>query len=72
MTCLKKGSKLIRHVKGVFIMKRKTIFVTSLFTVILLLLTGCGMKRESVSEGKCKVVTTIFPPYDFVREIAGD
>ncbi len=53
-------------------MKRKTIFVTSLFTVILLLLTGCGMKRESVSEGKCKVVTTIFPPYDFVREIAGD
>ncbi|MDR1575407.1 MAG: metal ABC transporter substrate-binding protein, partial [Treponema sp.] len=23
-------------------------------------------------EGKLNVVTTIFPPYDFVREIAGD
>ena len=37
--------------------------------------TGCsGRERENTEtdDGKISVVTTIFPPYDFVREIAGD
>ncbi len=36
--------------------------------------TGCGARKEKKTEtddGKISVVTTIFPPYDFVREIAG-
>lgn len=36
--------------------------------------TGCGARKEKNTEtddGKISVVTTIFPPYDFVREIAG-
>ena len=45
-----------------------------------LVLSGCsgqngasGDQSESAADaGKISVVTTIFPPYDFVREIAGD
>jgi zinc transport system substrate-binding protein len=31
-----------------------------------------GQKDTHKADGKISVVTTIFPPYDFVREIAGD
>ena len=34
-----------------------------------LIFSGCG---KVVKSDKLKVVTTIFPPYDFAREIAGD
>ena len=34
--------------------------------------TGCQVKREEPDDGRLKVVTTIFPQYDFVRAIAGD
>lgn len=48
--------------------------------VITGLLTGCGADQEEKSvtadskseEQKISVVTTIFPQYDFVRQIAGD
>lgn len=33
---------------------------------------GSGDPAGSSDDGKISVVTTIFPPYDFVREIAGD
>ena len=33
--------------------------------------TGCGMRQEEPDDGKLKIVTTIFPQYDFVRAIAG-
>ncbi|MGI6013217.1 MAG: metal ABC transporter substrate-binding protein [Oscillospiraceae bacterium] len=44
------------------------------------LLVGCGATDKpsdatgdsTASDGKLNVVTTIFPPYDFVRQIAGD
>lgn len=47
---------------------------------MLIFATGCGASGASSEEnhntgtddGKISVVTTIFPPYDFVREIAGD
>lgn len=37
-------------------------------------LTGCGAVRgeNEADDGKISVVTTIFPQYDFVRQIAGD
>lgn len=55
--------------------------VGSLLCIVILLvsmLCGCtvsGSDRQtnnSNSDGKLKVVTTIFPQYDFVRQIAGD
>ncbi len=33
---------------------------------------GCGVKQEEPDDGRLKIVTTIFPQYDFVRAIAGD
>ena len=40
------------------------------------MLCGCAGRFEGKDQdtgtGKIRVVTTIFPPYDFVREIAGD
>jgi len=47
----------------------------SILLVLLLsasVLAGCGQKEQSVSGDKTSVVATIFPQYDFVREIAGD
>ena len=40
-------------------------------------LAGCGQKKsneqsDSTDDGKIKVVTTTFPEYDWVKEIAGD
>lgn len=44
--------------------------------LIALALTGCGAGNNTRSEvsasGKISVVTTIFPAYDFARQIAGD
>ena len=34
--------------------------------------TGCAVKQEEPDDGKLKIVTTIFPQYDFVRAIAAD
>jgi len=56
---------------------RKRRFTAALiFAMVLsaaLLGTGCrfsgDVKRD---DGKIRVVTTIFPPYDFVRQVAGD
>ena len=28
---------------------------------------GCGVKQEEPDDGRLKIVTTIFPQYDFVR-----
>lgn len=57
-------------------MKRKTF--SKVLTVIIAVLflipaTGCSRSINSADGGeKIKIVTTIFPPYDFAREIAGD
>ena len=34
--------------------------------------TGCAVKQEESDDGRLKIVTTIFPQYDFARAIAGD
>ena len=39
---------------------------------LLLMFIGCGKSGEGQREGKLKVVATIFPAYDFCREIAAD
>ena len=52
--------------------------IKSIFSIItaaaaaLTLLAGCGDNSSKTNEGKLSVVTTIFPEYDWVRNIAGD
>lgn len=38
----------------------------------LALLAGCGSTAAPAKDGKLNIVTTIFPEYDWVREILGD
>lgn len=41
--------------------------------IMLPVLAGCGVKTpEETDDGKMKIVTTIFPQYDFARQISGD
>lgn len=40
--------------------------------VFLFVLVGCGSKSEGIVEGKINVVTTIYPIYEFTKEIGGD
>ena len=66
-------------------LRRKSITAVLLVSCMALMTAGCagtggsttasgdsGDSADSADEGKISVVTTIFPPYDFVREIAGD
>lgn len=47
----------------------KYILVTCILFMVML--SGCG-GHKSLDNGKLNVVTTIFAPYDFVRQIAGE
>ena len=53
-------------------MKRKCtalLAAVAVFCLFLPLLTGCTAQEAS---DKLKIVTTVFPPYDFARQIGGD
>lgn len=52
-------------------MKRILALVTCLLTILF---SSCSQKepKKAEQDKKLTVVTTIFPPYDFAREIAGD
>jgi len=54
--------------------KHCAIFSVLFLTVLLILLsfTGCRRQKYNREEGKITVTSVIFPSYDFVREIAGD
>lgn len=56
---------------------KRIIFITLAALLAAAMFTGCGRPAEPSeindgSDGKLSIVTTIFPPYDFAREIAGD
>lgn len=53
--------------------KLVSIFLSTVIICSLFSISGCG-KNEKVqkSDGKISIVTTIFPYYDFVRQLAGD
>lgn len=38
----------------------------------VMLLGGCSLSTEKPSDGKLRIVTTIFPAYDFARQVFGD
>ena len=54
-------------------MKKILLIIT--FAIILSGVTGCRQNKNAATRnanGKINVTATIFPPYDFVRQIAGD
>ena len=63
-------------------MKKKSIFSKAVcaFLLLSLILSGCGKnipgqasgREKGDAESRLQVVTTIFPQYDFARQIAGD
>ena len=49
--------------------------ITALLLALMMLagvLAGCGKPKDTGKASKLKVVTTIFPEYDWVRAILGD
>ena len=52
----------------------------SIFLTIILIIAACSgcesnsktASEQTASDGKINIVTTIFPPYDFTRQIVGD
>ena len=49
--------------------------ITALLLALMMLagvLAGCGKPKDTGKTGKLKVVTTIFPAYDWIRAILGD
>lgn len=57
---------------------KKYISIILVITLMVAAFTGCGKASESTTgekasaDGKISVVTTIFPEYDWVKEIVGD
>ena len=43
-----------------------------LAAVLLLTAAGCGRRTDTEDDGRLQVVCTLFPYYDFVRQIGGD
>jgi len=50
----------------------KKIIVVFAGLTIALFLAGCGRSRPDSAEDRLRVVATIFPQFDFVRQIAGE
>ena len=51
---------------------RKITVVLTILVMMMTLLTGCGTNAGKMSDDKINVVCTIFPQYDWIREIVGD
>ena len=51
---------------------KKTVALLLLLCLLAGLMTGCGAGSDASKTKKINVVTTIFPMYDWLREIAGD
>ena len=52
-------------------LKKNMWIVMAVFIMSLGLFSGCGQNEATIND-KFTIITTIFPPYDFIREIAGD
>lgn len=53
-------------------MEKKTLFlITALFAFCLVVLS-CQGKESGTAQGRLEVVTTLFPLYDFARNVCGD
>ncbi len=53
-------------------MMKKLVSCVVCAVLAVTLFSGCGVERVRRSDGKLSIVTTAFPPYDFVRAVTGD
>ncbi|MBC8570005.1 metal ABC transporter substrate-binding protein [Zongyangia hominis] len=53
-------------------MKKKITALLLCLGALLTLLAGCGGNQTREESGKLKIVTTLFPQYDFARQLCGD
>lgn len=51
--------------------KSKTVILTALAAAVLILLCACGT-AGTPADGKLRVIATVFPEYDWIRNIVGD
>lgn len=51
---------------------KRFISIILVFFIFVSTLTGCSKDENTIASNKISVVATIFPQYDFVREIAGE
>ena len=51
---------------------KKFICTILCMVVIVSVFCACGKNDTKKDDGKLNIVSTIFPPYDFTREIGGD
>ena len=62
----KKRTRRLRRAAGLFAL-------IAVLIIPIAVLTGCGTEQPSEQDdGRIRIVTTIFPQYDFARAIAGD
>lgn len=54
--------------------KGKRIWKTFIISLVILLMSGCSKNtdHEEINSGRLKIITTLFPQYDFVKEIGKD
>lgn len=52
------------------IMRLKRIVSLVMMTILCVSLSGCSLKRKD--DGKINIVTTLFPQYDFAKQIVGE
>lgn len=52
--------------------KKISLFLCSVIMLLMLPIVGCSDNTDVKDNGKINIVTTIFPQYDFAREIVGD
>lgn len=70
--------KCLNMIGGLFVIKRKSVkkymrpaILFICIVLIVALASGCGSKESSESDNKIKIMTTIFPEYDWVKNILG-
>ena len=63
-------SEAKRRLRRLFLGKACLIMLAAVLMIFSAGLTGCG-RTEEPEDGRMKVVTTIFPPYDFARAVSG-
>ncbi len=54
---------------GIRMIKR---IIAGILAVSVSLLCGCSANRSAKDDGRLKIITTIFPAYDFARQVFGD
>ena len=53
-------------------MKKKNVLVIALILCLIASLFGCGANDPGHNQGHIKIVTTVFPQYDWAKNILGD